>query len=130
MSVLTPFIALILPFIVWPLELFLPYPAVVEELAKAACIFFLNRKMTPFNPLLTGVSVGLMFALSESVLYLFNIAAIGSIATLLVRLVLTIPMHAATSYVIALTVFKGRWRAVYGILGAIILHACYNLLVH
>lgn len=128
MHALTPIIAAALPFVVWPIELFLPYPAVVEELAKTATVFLLNRQIKNFNPYLVGISVGGMFAISESVLYLFNISAVGNIATLFMRLMLTIPLHILTSVMISTNVLKGTRRAGFGIVCAIAIHSLYNLI--
>lgn len=126
---LTPLIAAVLPFIVWPIELVLPYPAVVEELAKAATVFFLNRHVEKFHPYTIGIVVGCMFALSESVLYLFNITAVGTLSTFLVRLALTIPLHIVTATIISQNVLKGTQRALFGILCAIAIHAFYNFIL-
>jgi len=128
MHLLTPLIAAALPFVVWPIELFLPYPAVVEELAKAATVFLFNRQIKKFNPYAVGVAIGGVFAFSESVFYFFNIVKVGTQSTLLIRLALTIPLHIITSVIISSTVLKGIRRAGFGIICAITIHALYNLI--
>lgn len=129
MSVVAPLIAAALPFVVWPLELLLPSPAVVEELAKAATIFFFNRSVPRFNPLRTALVMGVMFALSESVMYMFNIISVGNLSTLFLRLLITIPLHTSTSLLIAKNIFASKKQACLGILGAIALHAVFNWII-
>lgn len=129
MSALTPLIAAVIPFILWPLELFIPLPSLVEELAKAAAIFWIKKKSTRFNPNHTGVTVGLFFAISEGTLYLFNIISVGSLSTFLTRLALTIPLHIITSLLIANTLFCGKKRALLGVVGAVVIHFVYNAMV-
>ncbi len=129
MSVISILIAAILPFIVWPLEAVLPYPAMVEEVFKAGTVYFTGKDLKDYNPRMTALGIGLVFAMSESVLYLYNIASVGGPNTFLVRLALTIPLHTITTYISARTLFHGRTKAVSGVLGAILIHYAYNLLI-
>lgn len=44
MNLLIPLFASILPFVLWPIELALPYPHIIEELAKAALVFVVIKE--------------------------------------------------------------------------------------
>ncbi len=129
MSVISILIAAILPFIVWPLEAVLPYPAMIEEVFKAGAVYITGKDLASFDPRLTALGIGFFFAMSESVLYLYNIASVGGPNTFLLRLALTIPLHAITTYVSSRTLFQGPAKAISGILGAILIHYAYNLLM-
>ena len=129
MSVISILIAAILPFIVWPLEAVLPYPAMIEEVFKAGTVFVTGKDLAHFSPRRTALGIGFFFAMSESVLYLYNIASVGGPNTFLIRLALTIPLHAITTYISARTIFQGRAKAISGVLGAILIHYAYNLLM-
>ncbi|MFS8158856.1 MAG: PrsW family glutamic-type intramembrane protease [Candidatus Roizmanbacteria bacterium] len=129
MSFLMPYFAAIIPFILWPLELIFPYPAVLEEAAKAASLFFLYRKVPIYRPLPVGLVFGILFAITESTLYLFNIYMVGDIHTYIIRLLLTIPLHTLTSIIISHTIFKKPWLKIVGILIAIVGHYIFNVAV-
>lgn len=127
---LTPLLGAIVPFIVWPLELVLPYPAIVEELGKAAALFLGQQKEVSSRPIITSIQFGTLFALSESTLYLFNIIMVGTLELFILRLLLIIPLHVVTSTMIAVTIRhqKKRWALV-GIAGAMLIHYGFNLVV-
>ncbi|OGK18831.1 hypothetical protein A3D80_02925 [Candidatus Roizmanbacteria bacterium RIFCSPHIGHO2_02_FULL_40_13b] len=129
MFIVTPLIAAILPFILWPLEQILPYPAVVEEFAKAVTIFFSKKNEVSYNPFITGLCIGILFSISESILYLFNIVRVGNTASFILRLFLTIPLHVTSSLIIAYSFRKGRKGVILGVTASILLHHGYNLAI-
>lgn len=129
MYIVTPLIAAILPFILWPLEHILPYPAFIEEIAKVVIVFYSKKHSPEYNPLITGLSVGVLFALSEAVLYLFNFALVGNLTELLVRLALTIPLHTTSALIIAYSFKKGRKGLLLGTILAMALHQIYNIYI-
>lgn len=88
--------AAIAPLILWPIEIVFPYPHIVEELAKAILVFFVLKTARTSSQINLAVASGFLFAISESVLYLFNLLAVGSTGTLLARLATTIPLHVTT----------------------------------
>lgn len=99
------------------------YPAVLEEVVK----WVILRKGQSQNWRLSGVVVGAAFGISEAILYTMNAwsgAQWGAAGT---RLVLTVPMHAATAVVIAWgnRHKKGGW----GLLAAMVIHGVFNYLV-
>lgn len=112
--------AAIAPLVVWPIEAVFPYPHLVEELAKAVLVFFV------LSTLGQAVTAGVVFAFSESVLYLFNIFAIGSIETLFTRLALTIPLHVGTTVLMFLFGSKRKAYLIPALALAITIHYLFN----
>ncbi|QQG41630.1 MAG: PrsW family intramembrane metalloprotease [Candidatus Woesebacteria bacterium] len=113
--------ALIGPFLVWPVEYFLPYPSFVEELFKAILIYFLPQKNYK-----TVVISGVAFALTETVLYAFNIFNFGGLELMLTRLLSTSILHSATFLTIYIFGKNGGWRLIIGLIIAVLIHYIYN----
>lgn len=129
MSPVVPLIAAIAPFIIWPIEFFLPYPYIIEEIAKGILIVIildLPAKTTRIQ--LTLASAG-VFALSETVLYIFNISLVGDLTTLFSRLILTAILHVVTMLIILIAAFGHRWLIPVGVAAAMIIHYLYNLVI-
>lgn len=97
----------VLPFGLWFAERLLPYPAVVEELAKAIFVYRSRTGKEAFG-------LGLVFGFSEAVLFLLNVPLWWD------RLLLTVPLHGLT----ALVMFKFGKR---GLVLAILAHYFFNL---
>lgn len=130
MSYLAPLFALILPAFVWPIELVLPYPYIIEEIAKAALIYWVAASdETTTLKVKIVVAVGVLFAFSESVMYLFNIYMVGNISTLFQRLALTTSMHVITSLVIFIPGIKHKKLIVLGAIIAGVIHYFFNYYV-
>ena len=123
-----PLFAASLPFLLWPIEILLPYPYVVEEIAKAILIFFV-LKLPGSQRIIMTFLVGFLFAFSENVLYLFNIYALGNIGTLVLRFALTTPMHILTSFVILGFGAFDKRLIVAGLVLASLIHFFFNRLV-
>ncbi|MBP9716731.1 MAG: PrsW family intramembrane metalloprotease [Candidatus Levybacteria bacterium] len=120
----------ILPFILWPVEIVLPFPYLVEEIAKAILVFFIVQTVPKLkDKIQITLLAGLLFSISESVMYLFNIYQIGSLETLLIRLILTIPLHIGTMLLILLFGLKRKEMALLGLLLAVPIHYFFNILV-
>ena len=119
----------ILPFILWPIEYFLPFPYLIEEAAKGVFAYLIIRMVE--RPLQWRIAAlfGLLFALSESVFYIFNILLVGTSITYFERLALTIPLHAGTMVLILLFGQKKREFIPIGVLIAVIIHYYFNLFV-
>jgi RsiW-degrading membrane proteinase PrsW (M82 family) len=123
---LTPLLALIAPFVVWPIELILPYPHIIEELAKAILVFTLLNLPERLTKIKLAILIGVLFAFSESVLYLFNIQLVGSIQTYFVRLLVTIPLHVITTLIILLPALKNKKLIIVGAIFASFVHYLFN----
>jgi RsiW-degrading membrane proteinase PrsW (M82 family) len=126
---LTPLFALIAPFVVWPIELILPYPHVIEELAKAVLVFTLLDLPDRLEKIKLAVLIGVLFAFSESVLYLFNIQLVGNVQTYFVRLLVTIPLHVITTLIILLPSLKNKKLIIVGVILASLVHYFFNLYI-
>lgn len=126
---LTPLLALIAPFIVWPIELILPYPHVVEEMVKAIIIYTLLDLENKSEKIKLTFLIGLLFAFSESVLFLFNIQMVGDIQTYFLRLLVTIPLHVTTSLIILWPAMKNKKLIALGVILASLVHYTFNLFI-
>jgi len=130
-SVLVILIAVIAPFFLIILEkTILPYPVFIEEVTKALVVFFLilqlpGRKLK----ILAGLLFGFFFGLSENIFYLVNIIENGVIKIFWQRMFFVTPMHIITTLIILLPTLKNRWFIIFGLAGAIILHALFNSIV-
>lgn len=115
------------PFLVWPFELFFPYPFIVEELAKTVIVFFSLKTKGTFSQFLkTFILAGVLFALSETVLYLININFLGKISLIFTRFLATSLLHSFTFSVIAAIGFRNKKLLWLGFLIAAAIHYLYN----
>ena len=128
MGLLVPLFAAITPFILWPIEIILPYPYIVEEISKAILIFFL-LKLPNREKILGTIMIGFLFSFSETVLYLFNVFSVGSLQTLLLRFIFTTPMHILTSLIILSSALINKNLIILGIIIAALVHSIFNLIV-
>lgn len=123
-----PVFALISPFLLWPIEFIFPFPYIIEELLKACFIPFLLTCNDRKIQLWVALSFGILFALSESVLYVFNIIKTGSFEIFILRLVLTSLLHSSTLIIMLLfTSFTKKLFPLSLVLG-ILIHYIYNSL--
>jgi RsiW-degrading membrane proteinase PrsW (M82 family) len=129
MIYLLPLVAAIAPFFLWAVELYLPYPFIIEEAAKTLMVFPLLTIDRPSEKFKMGMVIGFLFAISESTLYIFNIQAVGSTATLIERLILTTPLHIATTLIILVFGVKNKKLIVLGFVVAAVIHLLYNYFV-
>ncbi len=115
--------------------LYVLFAPVAEELFKSASLFYVRTRpeFTYFvDGAIYGFAAGIGFSITENVLYLTGNPS-GSIPLALIRSFSTCLMHgtAAGLVGVALGYFRlqkrsGRWLAVSGWLGAILLHAAFN----
>jgi RsiW-degrading membrane proteinase PrsW (M82 family) len=111
------------PFLVWPIEYFLPYPYIVEELFKAAVVWFGPKKALPY------AVAGVAFAFTETVLYTLNINLTGSFVFMLARFVSSALIHTLTFLIIFLSTKIDRRFIAVGFIVAVALHYVYNLYI-
>ncbi len=123
---LLPLFALMTPFIIWPIEQLFPYPYIVEEVAKGIFIFFVLSLPHRKTQLLYAILIGLLFSLSENVLYIFNIINVGTVSFLLERLFLTIALHIGTMLVMFIVALRNRRLVPLGVQVAGIAHYLFN----
>lgn len=126
MPLLLLFFAFIAPVVLWPIEIFFPYPHIAEELTKGLLIYFLLKLPKTSQKIYGAILIGFLFGLSENFLYLFSP---GSLYSHLLRFVLTMPLHIiSTLAILALGLIDKRLIFV-GIILAILIHYLYNLYV-
>ena len=129
MPSLLPLFASIVPFLLWPIELLLPFPYIIEEVAKSTLIFPLLKLSNNTAKIKLTILIGVIFAVSEAVLYLFNIYLVGDIKTFALRLIITVPLHVLTSLSILAPALLNRRLIVLGLISAIVLHYIFNLFI-
>ena len=111
--------SLVGPFLLWPLEYFLPYPYIIEELFKVFVVKLVKGNVKTF--LLAGV----IFALTETILYSININLLGRPTLFLARLISTSLLHSITFLIIFK--FSEKKNAIFiGFLVAVLIHYLYN----
>lgn len=117
--------ALVMPAGLWFVEQIIPYGVLVEELAK---LWLLWRLILSSQDLKWQQAAGLgaVFGASEAVLYLLNANILANASGWWLRLLLTVPMHAATVVIMWLLWKRSKWL---GLILAIAAHALFNRLV-
>ncbi len=124
--VFMPLVAAFSVFPIWVVEQYLPAPWLVEELAKLVLVLYVVRlKLT--KGLVWVVASGLAFGVSEAFLYLFNLLLAGSIAPLVWRLALTLPMQLMTITILYYGALGGWLRRLVALILAIMIHFLFNL---
>lgn len=126
--IFSPLIALIGPFLLWPIEIFLPYPYIFEELLKLILVLCIVSIEPLRSRLGAGIGLGLLFTASETVLYTMN-ALSGSSSYLLERFIFTGLLHSATIVCMILAMTKGKWGIIAGLLLSMGIHYTYNILI-
>ena len=119
----------LLPFILWPIEQLLPYPFIIEEVANAILVLVILKTVEKPLQVKVAALTGLLFAITESVFYLFNILIVGTSITLFERLALTIQLHVGTLLII---LFFGQKRKEFipiGMVIAAMIHYYFNIFV-
>lgn len=114
-------------FLIFIEETILPWPWLVEELVKAAVIFFLILPMSCATHRLIGtLAFALMFALSENIFYFLNFINNNELGIYWQRFVWPLAMHLLTSLVILASVWKNKNWWLVGLLLAMAIHYLYN----
>ena len=98
------------------------YPAVLEEVVKWGILR--AQILDDRRQMLGGVVVGLVFGLSEAMLFSINAWAGLQWGAMGMRLILTVPMHVATAMIIAYAMSKRM--GVVGVVLAMIVHGGFN----
>lgn len=124
-------ISLVSPLFILPIENLLPYPHFIEEAVKLVVVVVMIKieKQIRKGVASWALMAGFLFTISESILYLTNIFALGNYILFPKRLVLTGGLHTGT---VMLMYFLGRKNYIglaAGFIGAIIIHYFFNLWV-
>lgn len=122
--------ALASPLLLIPIVQVVGYSLVFEELAKAVLVAGLLMSIPePRLRLALGSMVGLLFGISESLLYFGQIFAFGDLGVFAERFLLTVPMHTLTVLIMVFCSLRGRRFVWIGLGLALALHLMFNLLV-
>ncbi len=121
---------LVLPAILIPVVALTENTVLVEELAKSIVVIFVIYKLpSGYAKLLAALVFGLLFGLSESMLYLNNIFQAGDLSVFGQRLLYTVPMHALTVIVMTILSMPSKWLMPIGIALAIGIHTEFNVYI-
>lgn len=101
------------------------YPAVLEEIVKWGILKFTNSNLQFTSR--EGVVVGLVFGLSEAILFTTNAWSGGEWGAIGMRLLLTVPMHTLTAVIIARGLKNKMGWAGLGV--AMAVHGIFNYLI-
>lgn len=117
-------ICLFAPFPLLIIEKILPFPFLIEEIFRYWIVKNTPQKNVWFYPIILGV----LFSLSETMLYLVNFFQLGNFDNLLLRIVLTTSLH--TGLFILMYYFRSKKTLFWVIfVNAVIIHYLYNVYV-
>lgn len=125
-NILLPLFAAVGVFFLWLVELFLPYPWLIEEFFKFFLVAYAVKGTGSRPGLSLVIFTGLAFSVSEALFYLFNYLPEGSLMPLLVRLALTVPMHTLTFVILYLGLRKGTAFGLAALVISMGLHYWFN----
>jgi hypothetical protein len=113
-----------------PLIRFTGFSEVMEECAKAAVVLMLIQCIAGrLRQIILVTLFGLFFGLSEGALYLSSYFFIGTPAIVLLRLLLTVPMHVSTAMLLLWFTRFGKWYLFLGVMAVITAHLAFNAFV-
>ncbi len=123
--------AAVMPFFLLYLEQkWLPYPELIEELAKAIVVLLILFHVEGTrNRLILGCAFAFLFSLTENIIYGLNHAAVQAVAYFLERTLYVTPMHMATVAVMVISSRKSAWLLPLGTAAAVAVHVIYNYCV-
>ena len=124
-------LALASPFLLLPIEKLLPYPHFIEEAVKLLIVLMIIKAARQEKERFTVwvFMAGFLFAVSESILYLMNIFALGNFMLLPQRLLLTGILHTSTMMLMYFLGRKNYAGLAVGFVGAVLIHYFFNLWV-
>jgi hypothetical protein len=122
-------LTLIVPFVLWPIERFLPYPHIIEEIAKLLLVWNVaNYENSKIGVIMT-ITMGILFTLSETAIHSYNLFFSGGFIQFANRVVLTGLLHSLTFVLLFVTIKINKKLAPLGLLIAVVIHYAYNLRV-
>jgi RsiW-degrading membrane proteinase PrsW (M82 family) len=118
------------PLLLLPIEQLFPYSYILEEVFKMGIIFFLflpeRKGQRSFTTFFKIIVLGLVFTVSESVLYIFNFFQLGDFSLLGSRLLWTGILHCLTFGLIYVGGRSSKLGLLIGFLLACLIHAFFN----
>lgn len=130
-AILALLFSLTAPIFLLPIERFLPYPHFIEEAVKLLIVLMIIKAARQEKERFTVwvFMAGFLFAVSESILYLMNIFALGNFMLLPQRLLLTGILHTSTMMLMYFLGRKNYAGLAVGFVGAVLIHYFFNLWV-
>ena len=118
-------LALVAPFFLWFPERFFQAPYVLEEAAKLFLVSFFPTNFKLKRKVILALCLGVIFTLSEQVLYIFNLTGFGQ-ALFFKRMILVGIMHCLTFVVITISGHKNKIGLIFGFILASLIHYFFN----
>jgi len=129
MALLAPLIFIFLVFPLYLVEIFLPYPYFVEELAKFFVVYFaISRQKKARKRLEVALVSGFLFSLSETLLYFATASMMGGINIIITRFILTSLIHCLTISLMTISLNKKNLIFL-ALLLSIGIHYFFNLMI-
>ncbi len=124
-------LSFIAPIILLPVEQILNYPHIIEEAVKllAVTLIIFQSKQGKKNYLMVAVLVGVLFTISESVLYLVNSFQMDNFSLIPQRIIVTGILHSATCVLIYILGRKSWWLLGAGFVLAVLIHYYFNIFI-
>lgn len=121
-------LALAAPLLLIPIEKLFPAPHIIEEIVKLGIVLFIlkSRILNPSFQIRWVILAGMIFTLSESILYLINIFMLGDLSLFGTRLLLTGILHVTTMVILYLSARKRVSMSLLGFILAVTIHYWYN----
>lgn len=124
--ILVPLLSVFIVFPVWIIELYLPYPFLIEEIVKLGLIYPV-AKAKPKNGIWIALWSSIGFSASETVFYLSETLVNFSFATFTERLIYTATLHGVTFCLLYLGFSSNKYSYKAGsLLLAILIHYGFN----
>ena len=119
------------PLLLIPIEKILPWPYVIEEVVKLIIVVQIIKAENKTGKKLGFwiLSAGVLFTVSESILYLINIFALGDISLLGKRMLFTGILHIGTFYLLYKFGRKNFYSMSLSLFLAIGIHYLFNLVI-
>lgn len=119
------------PLLLIPIEVLIPTPFIIEELVKLGIVILILKSNILNDHFQTRwvILAGALFTLSESMLYLINIFAVGDFSLFGIRLVCTGILHISTMLILFWSTKKGFMGMMGGYILAALIHYWYNSFV-
>ena len=118
-------LALTAPFFLWFPERILGIPYILEEAVKVFLVSYFPAGLTLKKKVILAFCLGIIFSLSEQVLYLFNLGSFGQ-ALFFQRLISVGLMHSLTFGIITISGHKNRKGLIVGFIVASLIHYFFN----
>jgi hypothetical protein len=119
-------LALVVPLILIPIEKLLPYPYVIEELAKLGLTLLIIQLSQKRLQLGLALASGILFAISESIFYLGSAFTGGYPGLFIKKLSLTSLFHTSTFLLFLVFAWKSKKLFPFSFVLACLWHFFFN----